>query len=88
MCECNAGYKLTEGKCVAVSCQTNAHFDASAGECVCDDNFVKVPNGSGFIVGFTCASCPEGATYDAEGKTCICSNGIYLSGKNICQPSL
>ena len=87
VCECKAGYQLTDdGKCVSTSCQTHAHFDASAGKCVCDDNFVAVLNkGVGSIAGFTCESCPEGATYDAEGKTCICSSGNYLSGMNICQ---
>lgn len=82
VCECKSGYRLTEGKCVAVSCPLYSHFDQTSNKCVCNDNYVEVPNN---ISGFTCAPCPEGATYDAVGKTCICSSGTYLNGMNICQ---
>ena len=82
VCECKSGYRLTEGKCVAVSCPLFSYFDQTSNKCVCNDNYVEVPNN---ISGFTCAPCPEGATYDANDKTCICTSGTYLNGMNICQ---
>lgn len=81
-CECDAGYRLTDGECVAVSCPLFSYFDQTSNKCVCNDNYVEVPNS---ISGFTCAPCPEGATYDANDKTCICTSGTYLNGMNICQ---
>lgn len=58
--------------------QANAYFDASAGECVCSDGFVKVIENH-LSFSFKCSPCPTDATYDSENKTCICNEGGHYS---------
>ena len=64
--------------------QANAYFDASAGECVCSDGFVKVADKNHLSFSFKCSPCPTDAAYDSENKTCICNDGRYQPITNSC----